>query len=529
MELLYKEVVTHFAVGLVMGVALEKSRILDPDVVRCHGHPSWVLVKFWFSAAAVSCVALVLASYVAPEKWIKARKGASGAKRDRIAAAAGAYVTGFGVVLAGAGPATFIAQVGARVGMGRGWWTLLGGFFGALLHSFFEPQLRQAWAPARRDRGRADVFFSSFSSSDHRPGLPSSSSSSSSSGLASSKKKLGTANSMTTGPTTPTTPPPGRSTTSTSTRNRRRERVSFAPTTPNNASGASHHYGPTTIYGGGDTYSGSGGYMTTSPVTMYRRGAWMAFTMLIFVVVCLEVVSPWHREAVRSLKATYPPFFATGGAYARLGSHYGLRAHAWSPTLAGSIVGAIQLPLILVTGHVLAVSEVYVTLLAPALESTDTALSVDVAKRSNLGLNGNAARIALFLALPIGAAVSASRSGLRAYAAAASLASTLASSPIPAPSPASSISMGDIPPTSTAFFPGGGHLPGGPFPTPTVSYVNAFLGGALAVGGSRFAYAGPLATAVSGIACASVPALASAPALVVGGLSARLLFLILGH
>jgi uncharacterized membrane protein YedE/YeeE len=131
---IFSAVVTGLLMGLVFGLALEKSRVFEPGVIVGQMQlRNFIMLKVFLSAVATGLVVLAALNgfglvKLAPKATLY------------TADVAGGLILGVGITLAGACPGTVLAQVGA--GYRDAWATLLGGLCGALAFSYAEPTLK---------------------------------------------------------------------------------------------------------------------------------------------------------------------------------------------------------------------------------------------------------------------------------------------------------------------------------------------------------------------------------------------------
>ncbi|WP_341895879.1 YeeE/YedE thiosulfate transporter family protein [Ferrovibrio terrae] len=141
------------AMGLVFGLALEKSRVFEPGVIVGQMQlRNFIMLKVFLSAVATGLVVLAALNGFG---FIKLAPKATLYTAD----IAGGLILGVGITLAGGCPGTVLAQIGA--GYRDAWATLLGGLCGALTFGYLEPVLRP-WI----DGGPGKLTL------DHLVGLP---------------------------------------------------------------------------------------------------------------------------------------------------------------------------------------------------------------------------------------------------------------------------------------------------------------------------------------------------------------------
>jgi hypothetical protein len=126
-------IVSGLLMGLVFGFALEKSRVFEPGMIVGQMQlRNWIMLKIFLSAVATGAVLLaVLNGFGMAKLQPKAALYAA----DIV----GGLILGSGIALAGACPGTTLAQIGA--GYRDAFFTLLGGFAGAVAFSYAQPWL----------------------------------------------------------------------------------------------------------------------------------------------------------------------------------------------------------------------------------------------------------------------------------------------------------------------------------------------------------------------------------------------------
>ncbi|MFN0263037.1 YeeE/YedE thiosulfate transporter family protein [Tepidamorphus sp. 3E244] len=125
---LFMLVVLGLVMGLVFGIALEKSRVMEPGVlVRQFQFTNFIMLKMFFAAVATGLVVLVvLTGLGVAELHPKAAVMGS--------TIVGGLLLGAGIVIAGACPGTALAQIGA--GYKDAWATVAGGILGAMVYGY---------------------------------------------------------------------------------------------------------------------------------------------------------------------------------------------------------------------------------------------------------------------------------------------------------------------------------------------------------------------------------------------------------
>lgn len=127
-------ILTGLAMGVIFGLALEKSRVFEPGVIVGQMQlRNFIMLKVFLSAVATGLVVLAALNGFGMVKLVpKATL--------YLADVAGGLLLGVGITLAGACPGTVLAQIGA--GYRDAWATLLGGIFGAMTFGYLEPTLK---------------------------------------------------------------------------------------------------------------------------------------------------------------------------------------------------------------------------------------------------------------------------------------------------------------------------------------------------------------------------------------------------
>ncbi len=126
-------IVIGLLMGLVFGLALEKSRVFEPGMIVGQMQlRNFIMLKMFLTAVATGAVVLgVLNGFGLVALQPKAAAYA--------ADIAGGLLLGIGITLAGACPGTTLAQIGA--GYRDAFFTLIGGLAGAVAFSYLQPAL----------------------------------------------------------------------------------------------------------------------------------------------------------------------------------------------------------------------------------------------------------------------------------------------------------------------------------------------------------------------------------------------------
>lgn len=126
-------IVSGLLMGVVFGVALEKSRVFEPGMIVGQMQlRNWIMLKVFLSAVATGAVVLALLNGFGV---VKLQPKAALYAADIV----GGLILGTGITLAGACPGTTLAQLGA--GYRDAFFTLLGGLSGAVAFSYAQPWL----------------------------------------------------------------------------------------------------------------------------------------------------------------------------------------------------------------------------------------------------------------------------------------------------------------------------------------------------------------------------------------------------
>jgi uncharacterized protein len=126
-------IVSGLSMGVVFGVALEKSGVFEPGMIVGQMQlRNWIMLKVFLSAVATGAVVLALLNGFGV---VKLQPKAALYAADIV----GGLILGAGITLAGACPGTTLAQLGA--GYRDAFFTLLGGLSGAIAFSYAQPWL----------------------------------------------------------------------------------------------------------------------------------------------------------------------------------------------------------------------------------------------------------------------------------------------------------------------------------------------------------------------------------------------------
>jgi uncharacterized protein len=125
------------AMGIVFGVALEKSRVFEPGIIVGQMQlRNFMMLKIFLTAVATGAVVLAVLNGFG---FVKLQPKAALYAADIV----GGLVLGTGIALAGACPGTTLAQIGA--GYRDALFTLLGGLAGAVTFAYAQPVLSKSF------------------------------------------------------------------------------------------------------------------------------------------------------------------------------------------------------------------------------------------------------------------------------------------------------------------------------------------------------------------------------------------------
>lgn len=130
-------VIVGVLMGVVFGLALEKSRVFEPGmIVGQMQFRNFIMLKVFLTAVATGAMVLAVLNGFG---FVKLQPKAALYAAD----VAGGLLLGIGITLAGACPGTTLAQVG--VGYRDALFTLAGGLVGAVTYSYAQPTLNAAF------------------------------------------------------------------------------------------------------------------------------------------------------------------------------------------------------------------------------------------------------------------------------------------------------------------------------------------------------------------------------------------------
>jgi len=130
-------VVVGLLMGIVFGLALEKSRVFEPGVIVGQMQMrNFIMLKVFLTAVATGAVVLAVLNGFG---FVKLQPKAAAYAADVV----GGLLLGAGISLSGACPGTALAQIGA--GYRDALFTLIGGLFGAVTFSYAQPMLAKTF------------------------------------------------------------------------------------------------------------------------------------------------------------------------------------------------------------------------------------------------------------------------------------------------------------------------------------------------------------------------------------------------
>ncbi len=133
-------IVIGVLMGIVFGLALEKSRVFEPGMIVGQMQlRNFIMLKVFLTAVATGAVVLAVLNGFG---YVKISPKAALYAADAI----GGVILGVGIALAGACPGTTLAQIG--VGYRDAIFTLVGGLAGAVAYSYLQPTLSKTFLGA---------------------------------------------------------------------------------------------------------------------------------------------------------------------------------------------------------------------------------------------------------------------------------------------------------------------------------------------------------------------------------------------
>jgi hypothetical protein len=133
-------IVVGLLMGVVFGLALEKSRVFEPGVIVGQMQlRNFIMLKIFLTAVATGAVVLAALNGFG---FVKLQPKAALYAADLV----GGAMLGVGIALAGACPGTTLAQIGA--GYRDAVFTLVGGLLGAVTFAYAQPWLATTFLAA---------------------------------------------------------------------------------------------------------------------------------------------------------------------------------------------------------------------------------------------------------------------------------------------------------------------------------------------------------------------------------------------
>lgn len=138
--------------GIFFGIAMEKSRVFEPQSIRGQMvFEMFIMLKMFLSAVATGQLGLVVLSVLPPtkEKFNRALKAYLGCffEKSLLTSAIGAFVLGAGMTISGACPGMVLIQIGTWVP--NAIFTLLGCLIGALIYGMLAPWIQRLTRPKK--------------------------------------------------------------------------------------------------------------------------------------------------------------------------------------------------------------------------------------------------------------------------------------------------------------------------------------------------------------------------------------------
>lgn len=141
-------IIVGLGMGIVFGLALEKSRVFEPGIIVGQMQlRNFIMLKVFLTAVATGAVVLAVLNGFG---YVKLGPKAALYSADII----GGLILGAGIALAGACPGTTLAQIGA--GYRDAFFTLVGGIAGAVAYTYAQPVLSKTFLA----EGGGKIIFS---------------------------------------------------------------------------------------------------------------------------------------------------------------------------------------------------------------------------------------------------------------------------------------------------------------------------------------------------------------------------------
>ncbi|XP_061185280.1 thiosulfate transporter TsuA-like [Saccostrea echinata] len=150
--ILMLKIATGLLSGVLLGIALEKSRVFDPKSVRNQMvFESFTMLKMFLSAVAAGQIVLSIISVIPKTKQYFERASeqfvACFVQKGILSTVLGSFIFGVGMSLCGACPAMVFAQIGSVVP--NAVFSLIGGLFGALTYGLIAPYIEKTTKPKK--------------------------------------------------------------------------------------------------------------------------------------------------------------------------------------------------------------------------------------------------------------------------------------------------------------------------------------------------------------------------------------------
>lgn len=146
----WKRIVMSATAGAVFGLAIEKGRVFEPEVIVDQMlMRRFIMSKMFLSAVASGMFSMSILSMIpaTQHKFLKTCRAYVLPDKSYLAVILGTALLGSGMTLSGACPGMVLAQVGA--GTANALYTLGGAFMGAALYATLAPAISRLTRPAR--------------------------------------------------------------------------------------------------------------------------------------------------------------------------------------------------------------------------------------------------------------------------------------------------------------------------------------------------------------------------------------------
>ncbi|XP_035666754.1 UPF0394 inner membrane protein YeeE-like [Branchiostoma floridae] len=145
------KIMACFLGGILFGIALEKTRVFEPNVIRDQFvYQRFIMMKAFLAAMATGlfCLGVMALLPVTRPVFQEIRQVfINHQEKGVLTSVVGGLLLGMGMTISGACPGMVLAQVGAGVGMGSALLTLLGCLVGVALYAAVEPWVVQYTKP----------------------------------------------------------------------------------------------------------------------------------------------------------------------------------------------------------------------------------------------------------------------------------------------------------------------------------------------------------------------------------------------